>query len=252
MQTSRMKLQSQVLVVDDDVEIGNLLARFLMAYNFVVHVATNGHDMRSLLARHPIDVVIMDVMLPMGDGMSLTRELRQQSPLPIIMLSARTDHYDRVLGLENGADDYVTKPFEPRELVARIQAVLRRSARTQPQAPPASGARICFDGWTFDPDGHSLVTPAGLNVTLSNAEFRLLSAFLRSPRRLLSRDQLRRAVSGHAVGVGERSIDLLVSRLRQKLSLPNDSADTIKTVRGQGYLFDAIPAHRSSIELTGR
>jgi two-component system OmpR family response regulator len=247
-----MKLQSQVLVVDDDVEIGNLLARFLIAYNFGVHVATNGHDMRATLAQQPIDVVIMDVMLPMGDGISLTRELRQQSRLPIIMLSARTDYYDRVLGLENGADDYVTKPFEPRELVARIQAVLRRSAKAESSSPPDHGSCICFDGWTFDPDGHSLLSPDGLNVTLSNAEFRLLSAFLHSPRKLLSRDQLRRAVSGHAVGVGERSIDLLVSRLRQKLTLTNDPVDTIKTIRGQGYLFDAVPQRNSRIEVTAR
>ncbi len=238
-----MKFQSQVLLVDDDVEIGNLLARFLMAYNLGVHVARNDHEMRNTLSQHPIDLVIMDVMLPSGDGISLTRELRQQSRLPIIMLSARTDYFDRVLGLESGADDYVTKPFEPRELVARIQAVLRRSAQPEPQTSTAPEPRLGFEGWTFDPDGHSLLTPEGLNVTLSNAEFRLLTAFLRSPRRLLNRDQLRVAVSGRAVGVGvgERSIDLLVSRLRQKLALSNDPTDTIKTVRGQGYIFDAMP-----------
>jgi two-component system OmpR family response regulator len=247
-----MKVQSQVLVVDDDVEIGNLLAKFLISYNFGVHVARNGHDMRTTLAEQPIDVVIMDVMLPVIDGISLTRELRQQSRMPIIMLSARTDYYDRVLGLENGADDYVTKPFEPRELVARIQAVLRRSAVVDSLEAVAHGGRLCFDGWTFDPDGHSLLTPDGLNVTLSNAEFRLLTAFVRAPRKLLSREQLRRAVSGHAMGVGERSIDLLISRLRQKLTLPHAPVETIKTIRGQGYLFDAVPVRNSRVDLAPR
>ena len=252
MQTERMKTQSQVLVVDDDVEIGNLLARFLISYDFGVHVARNDQEMRTVLAQHPIDVIIMDVMLPVIDGISLTRELRQQSRLPIIMLSARTDYYDRVLGLENGADDYVTKPFEPRELVARIQAVLRRSAMVVSMDTVVDGGRLCFDGWTFDPEGHCLLNPDGLNITLSNAEFRLLSAFLRSPRKLLSRDQLRHAVSGYAMGVGERSIDLLISRLRQKLTLPNDPADTIKTIRGQGYLFDAVPVRSAPIALATR
>lgn len=231
--------KTHILIVDDDAEITGLLAGYLAPYGFWVHVAGDGAGMRQQMAQHAIDLIVLDVMLPGADGLTLAREIRRQSRIPIIMLTARSDHYDRVLGLENGADDYVSKPFEPRELVARIQSVLRRS--TIPLDGPARRAGndvICFNGWKLNRENHSLHAPSGLMVALSNAEFRLLSTFLHTPRRLLSRDQLMELARGHMAGANERSIDLLVSRLRQKLARAPEGSNMIKTVRGRGYLFD--------------
>ena len=236
-----MKPKCHVLIVDDDDDIARLLARFLMSYDFVAHVAAHGAEMRAIMEKEPVDVIIMDVMLPETSGIVLTRELRQHSRLPVIMLSARADHFDRIVGLECGADDYVIKPFEPRELVARIQAVLRRTAAAPPVSTPVDAHIVHFDGWRFDPEGHVLMAPGGMHVALSKAEFQLLGTFLKHPRRLLSRHQLRLALSGHAAGQGERSIDLLVSRLRQKLAHADDYADMIKTIRGRGYMLDVTP-----------
>lgn len=233
----------QILIVEDDEVINSLLVNYLRPYGFVAHVACDGVSMRSQLAQHAIDLIVMDVMLPVTDGLHLTREVRQQSQLPIIMLTGRSDHYDRVLGLENGADDYMTKPFEPRELVARIQSVLRRASSPQSSALSTEGEVISFNGWKLNRENHSLHAPGGLTVALSNAEFRLLYTFLNTPRRLLSRDQLMELARGHMAGVGVRSVDLLVSRLRQKLSRAAEGSDMIKTIRGRGYLFD-VPAVR--------
>ena len=234
-----MTSKFQVLIVDDDEDINRLLADYLVPYGFVTHVACDAESMRRQLEHHSIDLIVMDVMLPGTDGLSLTREVRQHTPIPVIMLTARADHFDRVLGLENGADDYVTKPFEPRELVARIQSVLRRAAIHRQGANDNTGNVISFNGWKLNAENHSLHAPSGVTVALSNAEFRLLCSFLHTPRRLLSRDQLIELAHGHVAGAGERSIDLLVSRLRQKLAGSPDGADMIKTVRGRGYLFTA-------------
>lgn len=229
---------SQVLIVDDDEDICSLLASYLRTYGFETHVACDGAGMRQQLAQQAIDLIVMDVMLPEADGLSLTREVRRQSQLPVIMLSARSDHYDRVLGLENGADDYMTKPFEPRELVARIQSVLRRAA--SPEGPHLCIDKLVnFNGWKLDRASRNLLAPSGLTVALSQAEFSLLNTFLETPQRLLSREQLMAHARGHMAGVGKRSIDLLVSRLRQKLARLPNGQDMIKTIRGRGYLFDA-------------
>ena len=191
------------------------------------------------LARHPIDLVVLDVMLPGADGLQLSREIRQRSDIAVIMLTARGHFYDRVLGLENGADDYVSKPFEPRELVARIHPVLRRVAKSGDTGVDVLRSDVVhFDGWVLHRDDRTLVSPAGLAVALSNAEFRLLSTFLQTPRRLFSRDQLMEQARGRSMDVFERSIDLLVSRLRQKLADNPDAPSMIKTVRGAGYLFN--------------
>ena len=229
----------QILIVDDDEGITGLLSDYLGRFGLVPHVAGDGVGMRQQLARHPIDLVVLDLMLPGEDGMALARELRQSSNLPIIMLTARSNAYDRVLGLESGADDYMSKPFEPRELVARIHTVLRRASAAHGGGSSLSRSEVVrFDGWQLHREDRCLTSPAGLVVALSNAEFRLLSLFLQMPRRLFSRDQLMEQARGRAMDSFERSIDLLVSRLRQKLSDDSSGVSMIKTVRGSGYLFN--------------
>jgi two-component system OmpR family response regulator len=217
-----------------------LLAQYLGRFGFTVHTASDGESMRARLNSHPIDLVVLDLMLPGADGLALTRELRARSSrLPIIMLTARGNAYDRVLGLEMGADDYMSKPFEPRELVARIQTVLRRTAAGAATAPQAAEAEVVhFDGWSLYRMERHLVSPEGVVIPLSNAEFRLLCTFLGMPRRIFSRDQLMEQARGRAMDTFERSIDLLVSRLRQKLSDDPREPRLIKTVRGAGYLFN--------------
>lgn len=237
--TSAPAMQPHILIVDDDDEITELLGDYLARFDFVTHAACDGSSMWTELQRHPVDLVVLDVMLPGVDGLQLSREIRQNSSIPIILLTARCTMVDRVIGLENGADDYVSKPFEPRELVARIHTVLRRS-----MSPAHGGVDLLrsdvihFDGWVLHRDDRTLVSPAGLAVALSNAEFRLLSTFLQTPRRLFSRDQLMEQARGRAMDVFERSIDLLVSRLRQKLVVDPQAPSMIKTVRGAGYLFN--------------
>jgi len=229
-----------ILVVDDDEDITTLLTQYLGRFGFTAHAAGDARAMRAQLAAHPIDLVVLDVMLPGEDGITLARELRARSRLPIIMLTARANPYDCVLGLEMGADDYMGKPFEPRELVARIQNVLRRAALPDAQALQASAdAVVRFDGWTLRGLERHLVSPRGVVVPLSNAEFRLLCTFLRSPRSIFRREQLMEQARGRAMDAFERSIDLLVSRLRQKLAGDPRDPSLIKTVRGVGYLFNS-------------
>lgn len=202
-------------------------------------MAGDGAGMRTVLAAHHMDLVVLDLMLPDEDGLTLARQVHQRSHIPIIMLTARSNPYDRVLGLESGADDYMSKPFEPRELVARIHTVLRRASGAQRGV--AAGARhdvIRFDGWALHREDRCLTSPAGLVVALSNAEFRLLSTFLQMPRRLFSRDQLMEQARGRSMDSFERSIDLLVSRLRQKLAGDPLEPGMIKTVRGAGYMLN--------------
>lgn len=227
-----------ILVVDDDADITQLLAQYLSRFGFTAHTARDADSMRMVLAAQPVDLVVLDVMLPGTDGLTLARELRSRSRIPIIMLTARGDPYDRVIGLEMGADDYMSKPFEPRELVARIQTVLRRV--TSGQAPPPEESEVVhFDGWQLHRMARHLVTPEGVVTPLSNAEFRLLCTFLSMPRRICSRDQLMEDARGRSMEVFERSIDLLVSRLRQKFGDDPREPRFIKTVRGAGYLFNA-------------
>ena len=234
-----MKPQHQLLIVDDDTEITSLLGDYLARFNFIAHAAGDGSQMWAQLERHPIDLVVMDVMLPGTDGLQLSREIRQCSAIPVIMLTARRGIYDRIMGLENGADDYISKPFEPRELVARIYTVLRRAKLSQEGATALLHSDVVhFDGWVLNRGERTLTSPAGLNVVLSNAEFRLLSTFLQTPRHLFSRDQLVAQARGRTMDVFDRSIDLLVSRLRQKLAQDPLAPPMIKTVRGVGYMFN--------------
>ncbi|MDH4415607.1 MAG: response regulator transcription factor [Acidovorax sp.] len=227
-----------ILVVDDDVEITTLLTEYLARFGYSTHAACDALSMRAQMAAHPIGLVVLDVMLPGTDGITLARELRERSRVPIIMLTARANPYDCVLGLEMGADDYMGKPFEPRELVARIQTVLRRIAGETAPARQGADEVVRFDGWTLHSIERHLVSPQGMVVPLSNAEFRLLCTFLRMPRCVFSRDQLMEQARGRAMDAFERSIDLLVSRLRSKLSDDPRSPSMIRTVRGAGYLFN--------------
>lgn len=226
----------RVLIVDDDGDIRMLLVDYLARYGMAVQGVSDGRAMREALQGGAFDLIVLDLMLPGEDGLSLCRWLRGGSSIPILMLTALGEAAERVIGLELGADDYMAKPFEPRELVARIQSILRR-VRDGSETP--LGNRVSFDGWQLDGALRQLRNPDGLLVPLSNAEFRLLWVFLQRPRRVLSREQLLDAARGRSVEAFDRSIDLLVSRLRHKLGDDPRMPGLIRTVRGEGYLFDA-------------
>lgn len=226
----------RVLLVDDDAQIRQLVCDYLNGFNIHADGVPDGRAMHAALAREDYQLILLDLMLPGSDGFTLCRELRARTRIPIIMLTARSESADKVLGLELGADDYVVKPFDPRELVARIHTVLRRTPR---ENAVVEGEEVVFARWRLKPTLRELRAPDGTVVPLSNAEFRLLWSFLERPRRVLSRDQLMDAARGRAMEAFDRSIDLLVSRLRQKLGEdPRDPA-LIRTVRGEGYMLDA-------------
>ncbi len=230
---------SRILLVDDDPSIRELICGYLARFSINARGVGDGLQMRQALAEEAFDLVVLDLMLPGEDGLSLCRSLRRDSGIPILMLTAQCEPADRIIGLELGADDYMAKPFEPRELVARIQSVLRRTQEgrvTQRKAPRTS---VSFDGWKLDGVLHQLHSPAGVMVPLSNAEVRLLWVFIEQPRQVLSREQLLDATRGRAIEAFDRSIDLQVSRLRSKLGDDPRAPQLIKTVRGEGYLFDA-------------
>ena len=231
---------TRCLVVDDDPELLQSVCDYLRRFGLEAVAAATAAQMRSCLSQGGVDVVVLDVMLPDGDGLAICAALRQRpetANLPVIMLTAQGDPHSRVLGLELGADDYVAKPFEPRELVARIKAVLRR--RSAPSGERGGDGTVEFAGWRFDRLKRQLLSPQQVVVPLSSAEYRLLSAFVERPRRVLTRDQLLDATRGQGVVVADRAIDLAVSRLRQKLSTAKDGEQLICTIRGEGYIFDA-------------
>lgn len=227
---------SEILVVDDDGEILALVAKFLRSNGFRVHTARNGPEMMESLRQGAIDLVVLDLMLPGRSGLDLCRDLRRTSSVPVIMLTAKGEETDRIVGLEVGADDYLPKPFNPRELLARINAVLRRVRSTEHGAPERAGRSFLFGGWRLDIMKRELTNPAGVVVDLSTGEYDLLLAFLEAPQRALSREFLLDAARNRAMDAFDRSIDVQVSRLRRKLDGPGD---LIKTVRGAGYLFAA-------------
>jgi len=228
---------ARCLVVDDDEDIRHSVADFLARFGLVSVLAADGRAMRRILSTEPIDVVVLDIMLPDESGLRLCQWAHSTKPdVPIIMLTAQGDPGSRVVGLELGADDYLGKPFEPRELVARIHALLRRIRAGSPRALSDDVAR--FEGWQFDRMRRQLVSPTAVVIALSGAEFRLLSAFVERPGRLLSRDQLLDLMRAPGTEVSDRSIDLAVSRLRQKFHASGRATQLIKTVRGEGYLFD--------------
>ncbi|MCQ4270103.1 response regulator [Pseudomonas kuykendallii] len=229
---------TRVLIVDDDADIRELLCGYLERFGIQAEGVADGVAMRAALDREHFDALVLDLMLPGEDGLSLCRSLRASSDIPILMLTARCEPTDRIIGLELGADDYIAKPFEPRELVARIQCVLRRvrDGRDAPRSDQRKSVR--FDGWRLDSVLRQVESADGMLVPLSNAEFRLLWVFLERPRRVLSREHLLDAARGRSIEAFDRSIDLLVSRLRQKLRDDPKAPRLIKTVRGEGYLFD--------------
>jgi two-component system OmpR family response regulator len=225
-----------ILIVEDDREIATLVSRFLRTNDFRVKSVANGREMDVALRDGRFDLVVLDLMLPGEDGLSLCRRLRSEGTLPIIMLTAKAEEIDRILGLEMGADDYLVKPFNPRALLARIRAVLRRaSAPAQPEIGESPVLR--FAGWTLDKAVRRLFNPEGERVALTGAELDLLLAFCERSRRVLSRDQLLDLTQGRAAGPFERSIDVLVSRLRQKMERNPREPELIQTIRSGGYMF---------------
>lgn len=229
-----------LLIVDDDEDILSLLTKFFRKHSHTVTVAANGAAMFAALQEHPIDLVILDLMLQGEDGLSLCRRLRAMSPVPVIMLTAMADHTDRVVGLEIGADDYLTKPFDQRELLARVKAVLRRTATSGAPATPAeTRPALCFADWRLDVTRRELRSANNTLVVLSGGEFDLLLAFAEHPQRVLTRDQLLDLSRGTTHAAYDRSIDVQVSRLRYKLEADPKNPVLIRTVRNGGYIFEA-------------
>ncbi len=222
-----------VLLVDDDAQIRALVANYLEEHGLSVHTAANGEQMRRSLAVETVQVVLLDVMLPGEDGLTLCRELRGNSSVAIIMLTALAEESDRVLGLELGADDYLTKPFSSRELLARIRAVLRRGSDRLPVHQSDSSQAYGFNGWHLNPKTRELTDATQTVISLTAGEFDLLLAFVRNAGEVLDRDQLLALTKGRKAQAFDRSIDVQLSRLRKKLG----AISWIKTVRGGGYLF---------------
>lgn len=235
-----METTDHILVVDDDRDIRELIVDYLLKSGYRATGAANGKEMRAVLDKQAVDLVVLDIMMPGDDGLTLCRQLRsgQHKDLPILMLTARHDDMDRILGLEMGADDYVVKPFVARELLARIKAIMRRFRTLPPNLQVTEAGRIItFGDWQLDTSARHLLDPTGTIVALSGAEYRLLRVFVDHPQRVLTRDQLLNFTQGRDAELFERSIDLLVSRVRQRL---NEDARTplyIKTVRSEGYVF---------------
>lgn len=230
-----MQPTAHILVVEDDAEISALVARYLEQNEFRVSVAASGRDMDRLIADARVDLVVLDIMLPGEDGLSICRRLRGASAVPIIMLTARAEEIDRIIGLELGADDYLAKPFNPRELLARIRAVLRR----RPSLPETTPTRqvFLFSGWRLESTTRRLTSPTGARVALTSAETDLLLVFCEHAGRVLSRDQILDLTRGRTPGPFDRSVDVLISRLRQKIEEDARNPEMIKTVRSSGYLF---------------
>jgi two-component system OmpR family response regulator len=226
-----------ILIVDDHREMRELVSRALVKDGFRVSSVGDGKAMRRALADARIDLVLLDLMLPGEDGLSLCRALRAKSDIPIIMLTAKGDEVDRVVGLELGADDYVPKPFGSRELIARIRAVLRRNRERMAPAAQDKPKRYKFDRWTFDADRRELLADDAVATPLSTGEFDLLLVLVEHPQRTLSRDQLLDLARGRAANAFDRSMDTQVSRLRKKIERDPASPQIIKTVWGGGYIF---------------
>jgi len=236
----------QVLVVDDDQDIRELLAQYLTKNSFDVITAEDGIEMDKQLELHQPDLIILDVMMPGDDGFTLCQRIRKTSNVPIIMLTANSDEMDRVLGLEIGADDYIAKPFSPRELLARIKALLRRTSyvgnQSDEKAEQSKSRFICFAGWKLDTQQHVLLDAENGVHSLTGADFQLLMIFLESGDTPISRDQICQALHGRDAFANERGIDVHLSRLRNYLGDDAKAPNIIKTVRGKGYLFIA-PIH---------
>ena len=229
--------REHLLIVDDDKEIRNLLTDYLEQADYRVSAVGDGKAMRRMLESNRIDLVILDLMLPGEDGLTLCRELRGKTNLPVLMLTARGDEVDRIIGLEMGADDYLAKPFNPRELLARIKSVVRRAQALPPNMETDKVHTLRFAGWTLDVATRNVTAADGLVVPLSGAEYRLLRVFLDHPQRVLAREQLLELANGREAILFDRSIDVLVGRLRKRLRDDSREPVLIKTVRGEGYVL---------------
>jgi len=236
---SVMATQDHILVVDDDAETRSLLREYLQKQGYRVSTAADGQALRKALDTARPDLIVLDLMLPGEDGLELCRGLRTRSNLPVIMLTARGEETDRIVGLEMGADDYLAKPFNPRELLARIKSVLRRARSLPENLEPEAVKSFRFTGWTLDVATRNLTAPDGVVVPLSGTEFKLLRVLLAHPNRVLSRDQLIDFMISRDAGPFDRAIDVQVSRLRQRLRDDAREPRIIKTVRGEGYVLAA-------------
>ncbi|HEX6005879.1 MAG TPA: response regulator [Burkholderiales bacterium] len=234
-----MNAQDHILIVDDDAEIRNLLRTYFENNGYRVSVAADGKGLRHAMSIAQPDLVILDLMLPGEDGFALCRDLRARSDVPVIMLTARGEETDRIVGLELGADDYLAKPFNPRELLARVKSVLRRVRSLPRNLQPDTERGFRFAGWTLDLTTRNLNSPAGVVVALSGTEFRLLRVFLTHPNRVLTRDQLIDLMLSRDAAPFDRAIDVQVSRLRHRLGEDAREPAIIKTVRSHGYVFAA-------------
>ena len=237
-----MAARPHILIVDDDREIRDLTGRYLRKHGFRVDSAGDAKAMDRLLRDGRFDLVVLDLMLPGEDGLSICRRLRASTRVPIVMLTAVAEDTDRIIGLEIGADDYLTKPFNPRELLARIRAVLRRAEGPGSPADPVEGV-LTFSGWRLDPARRELRDPQGVLIELTAGEFGLLTALVERPRRVLSRDRLLDLTRGRDAQPFDRSIDVQVSRLRRKIEGDPKNPKMIKTVRSGGYIF-TLPVER--------
>ncbi|OLF51770.1 response regulator [Pseudomonas chlororaphis] len=228
---------SSLLIVDDDLEVLALLKKFFVQHGYSVDVATEGASLWAALERQVPDLIILDLMLPGENGLTLCQRLRQQHAVPVIMLTAMGELSDRVVGLEMGADDYLSKPFDARELLARVRAVLRRAGESRPQTGEVPRPLIKFADWQLDLTRRELRSPDQVMIPLSAGEFDLLLVFAEHPQRILSREQLLDLARGQAYEAFDRSIDVQVSRLRRKLEFDTKRPAMIRTVRNGGYLF---------------
>jgi len=235
-----MDTSDHILIVDDDAEIRSLLTTYLEKNGLTVTGVADGKGMWQALAAGSIDLVVLDLMLPGDDGLTLCRNLRVRTDtpdVPVIMLTARSEETDRIVGLEMGADDYLVKPFSARELLARIKVILRRARSLPINLRPENARMLRFDRWTLDTAHRHLISAEGVVTSLSGAEYRLLRIFLRHPNRVLNRDQLVDLTQGREADPLDRSIDVQVSRLRQRLGDDPRDPTLIKTVRGEGYVM---------------
>lgn len=244
-----MDTKDRILIVDDDPEIRQLLVDYLARNGYEAIAAASAREMRQKLAKHAIDLIVLDLMLPDADGLTLCRELRTDVNLPVIMLTAKGEEADRIIGIEMGADDYLVKPFSPRELLARLKGVLRRTRALPPNLKPDTQRCLCFAGWSLDTATRVLTSPGRVATPLSGAEYRLLRIFLDHPNRVLNRDQLIELIHGRDAEPYDRAIDVQVSRLRQRLQDGGPADERmIKTVRGEGYVLAAVVEGRPSCD----
>src|SRR3978361_2381342 len=234
-----MDLLPHILIVDDDREIRDLLARFLERNRFRVTAARDGREARRAWANGHYQLVGLDLMLPGGSGLELARWMRSQGNVPIVMRTAMGDETDRIIGLELGADDYLPKPFNPRELLARMRAVMRRTSEQSERKPEGDNRVLRFAGWILEPIRRRLLNPDGVEVPLTGGEYELLVALLDRANRVLTRDMLLDLLRGRPAGPFDRAIDVAISRLRRKLEDDGRQAQLIKTVRGGGYVLAA-------------